>query len=44
MSVETLTVWEVAPLVQVSRDTVYRLVRRGEFRARKVGSARGPPI
>jgi excisionase family DNA binding protein len=32
-----LSVSQVAELLQISRDTVYRLAGRGELKARKVG-------
>jgi excisionase family DNA binding protein len=32
-----LSVSQVAELLQISRDTVYRLAARGELKARKVG-------
>ena len=37
MAVENLKVGEVAKLLRVSRDTVYRLAARGELPGRKVG-------
>ena len=36
---EILTAEQVAELLQVSTKTVYRLVGRGELRAKKVGRA-----
>jgi len=37
MSVETLTGDEVAQILRISRDTVYRLAGRGKIPGRKVG-------
>ena len=37
MSLETLTGNEVAQILRISRDTVYRLAARGELPGRKVG-------
>ncbi len=39
MAYDILTADEVAQLMRVSRDTVYRLVARGELPGRKVGRA-----